>query len=143
MAFSVWHPIVEPVETQPLTLCDYRTAKADVFPADLIYPHICSENMVVRYSTSQQWYFIDRQKINEAWIFKMQDSATLSRPEVSQCKRASLFLPHMTLIERLVCTHTSFRAPWASSECKARESIEFRAYVFYVLDSSDSEESLL
>ncbi|KAJ3531245.1 hypothetical protein NM208_g8963 [Fusarium decemcellulare] len=82
---NIWHPIVEPVEQQPLTLCDYRTAKTDAFPADLVYPHMVSENMMVRHSQPQKWYFIDRQQIGEAWVFKMSDSRAESDPEVSKC----------------------------------------------------------
>jgi len=83
---SLWHPIVEPVEQQPLCLCDYRTAKTDTFPADLVYPHIASENQLIRYSEEQQWYYIDNQKIGEAWIFKQVDSEALINPEISGCE---------------------------------------------------------
>jgi hypothetical protein len=83
---SIWHPIVEPVEQQPLTLCDYRTAKFDAHAADLIFPHIATENQLIQYSESQKWYFIDRQRVEEAWMFKVADSASSESPEISKCK---------------------------------------------------------
>lgn len=84
--YSVWHPIKEPVEQHFLTLCDYRTVKADSFPADLIYPHISSENQLIRHSEEQKWYYASGQLITEAWMIKIVDSEAETNDSVSKCK---------------------------------------------------------
>lgn len=69
----------------------------------------------------------------------MVDSAAVGEPEISQCKcwcEASLgaLMPlqrAVSLTFDKVCPHTSFYVPWQPADCAPRESIEFRAYVFY------------
>ncbi|KAF2801578.1 uncharacterized protein BDZ99DRAFT_403092 [Mytilinidion resinicola] len=114
ISHSVRHPIVEPIEQHPLALCDYRTSKLDGHPSDLVNPHFDSENLQVAYSSLQKWYFINRQTIDEAWMIKMADSEAV-----------------VLLTTVQVAPHTSFVVPWARKDCAPRESIEFRAYVFY------------
>ncbi|KAI8652086.1 hypothetical protein NCS56_01425400 [Fusarium sp. Ph1] len=110
---NVWHPIRGPVRQHPFVLCDYRTAKSDFIPCDLIYPHTITEIMVFRNSASQKWYFIDQQVPHEAWIFKIMDSQSLIDPNVAEFS-----------------AHTSFfEEGEALAEC-VRESVEFRAYIF-------------
>ncbi|KAF6836762.1 transcriptional xre family [Colletotrichum plurivorum] len=113
---NFWHPIAEPVLQQPLAFCDSRTAIADGFPADLVYPHLLNENMLIRHSPRQKWYFIDEQRIHEAWMFKIVDS--------SDDGGVAKF-----------CPHTSFTIKDRRPEVTPlRQSIEFRAYVFYGKD---------
>lgn len=118
---NVWHPIVEPVEQHPLSLCDARTVENDVFPSDLIYPHTTSENVLVRYSEGQKWHFVSNQRINEAWAFKIVDSYARMLPGIAGA-----------------VPHTSFQSPNAPHNAKPRESIEFRTYAFH----DNEEESL-
>ncbi|KAI8711524.1 hypothetical protein NCS52_01416200 [Fusarium sp. LHS14.1] len=81
---NVWHPIRGPVRQHPFVLCDYRTAKSDWTPCDLIYPHTITEIMVFRNSASQKWYFIDQQVTDEVWMFKIMDSKSLIDPNVAE-----------------------------------------------------------
>ncbi|KAJ3534575.1 hypothetical protein NM208_g7480 [Fusarium decemcellulare] len=111
---KVFHPPrSNPVLQQPIAFCDYRTSSHDGFPADLVYPHLANENMLFRHSPGQQWYFVDQQRIKEAWMFKIADSS--EEPNVSK-----------------FCPHTSFVIPSRDNkDTPLRRSIEFRAYVFY------------
>ncbi|RLL95785.1 hypothetical protein CFD26_103904 [Aspergillus turcosus] len=71
---NLWHPLKHPVRQHPLALCDYRTARNDAMPCDLVYPHTTTEITIFRYSSGQRWYFIDNQTPKEMWIFKIMDS---------------------------------------------------------------------
>ncbi|WAO96298.1 Hypothetical protein NCS54_01396700 [Fusarium falciforme] len=110
---NVWHPIRGPVKQHPFVLCDYRTAKSDFVPCDLIYPHTITEIMVFRNSASQKWYFIDKQVPGEAWIFKIIDSQSLTDSNVAGFS-----------------AHTSFFDENEALAGCVRESVEFRVYVF-------------
>ncbi|KAI5457330.1 hypothetical protein BGZ63DRAFT_365182 [Mariannaea sp. PMI_226] len=110
---NIWHPIQGPVKQHPFVLCDYRSCKTDYSPCDLVYPHTVTEIMVFKNSPSQNWYFIDQQTEDEAWVFKIVDSQSLIDPDVAEFS-----------------AHTSFfDENEALAGCK-RESVEFRAYIF-------------
>ncbi|KAM0431331.1 hypothetical protein ACHAPT_005305 [Fusarium lateritium] len=89
------------------------TAKSDFIPCDLVYPHTITEIMVFKISASQKWYFIDQQALDEAWVFKIMDSQSLSDPDVAEFS-----------------AHTSFFDEDEALVGCVRESVEFRAYVF-------------
>ncbi|KAM5348633.1 hypothetical protein ACJ41O_008457 [Fusarium nematophilum] len=69
--------------------------------------------MVFRNSARQKWYFIDQQTSDEAWIFKIMDSQSLTDTDVAEFS-----------------AHTSFFDEDEALAGCVRESVEFRAYVF-------------
>ena len=85
-ASSFWRPLMEPVQHQPLALCDYWTAKEDFKSTDLIYPHIVSEIRLVSFSEGQQWYFLDKQMMDEVWLLKIVDSKAEEDPSIAGCR---------------------------------------------------------
>ena len=77
---------MEPVQHQPLALCDYWTAKEDFNSTDLIYPHTVTEIRLASFSKGQQWYFLDKQMMDEVWLLKIVDSRAEEEPWIAKCK---------------------------------------------------------
>lgn len=99
---------------------------------DLVYPHTVTEIKLATFSPSQQWYFLEKQMMDEVWLLKIVDSKAEEHPQVAKCAsvRETLFGKSEAYREFLGTPHTSFHLPEASKSVQARESVEFRAYVF-------------
>lgn len=110
---NIWRPINETVEDWPLALMDYRSINdSDVHPTSIFKERydLQGQTVSIGYSESQNWYFIDQQKISEATFIKIWDS------EDGVAK---------------LCPHGSFPDPRAPVEAVPRESVEVRCLVFY------------
>jgi hypothetical protein len=77
-AGSVWRPLHHVVEDWPLTVCDGSTVSYDdLLATDIVredFEEHVGSNMFALYREKCQWYYLSRQKPNEAWIFKQFDS---------------------------------------------------------------------
>jgi hypothetical protein len=109
---QVWRAIRNPIEADPLTMCDARTFEMDDFlTAERRYPDRVGETYRMTYNPAHQWYYFPKMHRDEALVFKVYDSDT-SFP--------GRFTPH-----------TSFVDPSIPFDAAARESIEVRAFVFF------------
>ena len=85
-SYSIWRPIVNVVEDQPLALCDARTVEPiDLVEADHVRKHYNGANIYAKPSPRYRWYYLNRQRDDEVTLLKMFDSD----PDVeatSQCR---------------------------------------------------------
>jgi hypothetical protein len=109
---NVWRPLVDPVEDQPLALCDARSLnQQDLIDTIRRAPnHIGSIQLAVHQS-AHQWYYFPKMVSDEVLVFKTFDSIEQgSRP----------------------CSiHSAIKLSSAPANAKPRESVECRAFVFY------------
>jgi hypothetical protein len=109
---NVWRPMRGPLEDAPLAICDARSVSpADLAATDLVYPDRTGEIYHVTFSPTHRWFYAPRMGIEEAFAFKVYDSAEDGRAR---------FAPH-----------AAFQDPAAPASPLPRESIELRALVFY------------
>ena len=84
--YSIWRPIVDVVEDQPLALCDARTVEPlDLVEADHVRKHYNGANIYAKPSPRYRWYYLNRQREDEVTLLKMFDND----PDVeatSKCK---------------------------------------------------------
>ncbi|KAK0766425.1 hypothetical protein N5P37_000148 [Trichoderma harzianum] len=112
---NVWKPLRGPVCDSPLAVCDYRTVKdEDRVPTDIIFPDYLGETYNLWPNPNHRFYFIDKQRAEEAWMIKCFDSESMISPEIAQ------FAPHV-----------SFPYGHRGDNNPRRESVEVRAFVFY------------
>ena len=113
MFINVWRPIVGPVESTPLVLCDASTMQPkDLVAADHIYDGgRRGETYRVAYHPDQRWVYFSRMRTDEVVLIKCFDSATDGRAKYSAHGAAHLDTP---------------RPPNAAP----RESIEVRTIAF-------------
>lgn len=92
---NVWRPILGPVESAPLVLCDARSmAQRDLIAADHIYDAgRRGETYRVAFNESQQWYYFPRMGTDEIVLIKCFDSATDGRARYSAHGAARLSTP--------------------------------------------------
>jgi len=91
---NVWRPIMEPVQTWPLVLCDAKSmGPYDMIAADHIYPDRRGETYRTAYSDGQQWYYFPEMTMQEAVILKCYDSETDGRARYSAHGAADLAGP--------------------------------------------------
>ena len=110
---NVWRPIMEPVLTWPLVLCDAKSMRPeDMIAADHIYPNRRGETFRTAYSDGQQWYYFPKMKMKEVVILKCFDSEKDGRARHSAHGAADL-------------------AGEPPSDYIPRESIEVRTIGFY------------
>lgn len=111
---NVWRPIVGPVESMPLVLCDARTmAPEDQIAADHIYSNRRGETLRIAYNPAQRWNYFSRMQTNEAVLLKCFDSKTDGRARWSGHGAATLTTPR-------------------PAGAPPRESIEIRTIAFLV-----------
>jgi hypothetical protein len=109
---QVWRPIRLPVETMPLAMCDATTiAEGDMVVAERRYPGRVGQTYAVRYNPRHQWYWIPKMRREEAFIFKVYDSARDGRARWT--------------------AHTAFENPLAGPDAGPRESIEIRTLALF------------
>ena len=88
---NVWRPLMEPVQSWPLVLCDAKSiGPKDMIAADHIYPDRRGETYRTAYSASQQWYYFPEMTMKEAVILKCFDSETDGRARYSAHGAADL-----------------------------------------------------
>ena len=109
---QVWRPIRDPIQSNPLAICDARTLSTDnLIASERRFPHRVGETYRISYDANQRWYYFPNMNRDEALVFKVFDSATDGRAR---------FTPH-----------TSFVDPNTPAGAPPRESIEMRALVFF------------
>jgi hypothetical protein len=109
---QVWRPIRNPIQSNPLAICDSRTLSTDnLIASERRYPNRVGETYRISFNADQRWFYFPNMTRDEALVFKVFDSATDGRAR---------FTPH-----------TSFDDPNTPPGAPARESIEVRALVFF------------
>jgi hypothetical protein len=110
---NVWRPINAPVLESPLAVCDAQSLRlGDFVASDLIYPNRRGETYAVTYSPRHRWYYFPQMRPDEALLLKCYDSIEDGRARFT--------------------AHTAFIDPTSPAGAPARESIETRAFVFFI-----------
>jgi hypothetical protein len=109
---QVWRPIRLPIETTPLAMCDATTiGPDDMVVAERRYPDRVGQTYAVRYNPSHRWYWIPKMRREEAFVFKVYDSAKDGRARWT--------------------AHTAFDNLLAGPDAPPRESIEIRTLALF------------
>jgi hypothetical protein len=110
---NVWRPVCGPVMESPFAICDAQTiSTGDFVASDLIYPHRRGETLAVKFNPRHQWFYFPQMRADEAVLLKRHDSADDSRARMT--------------------VHIGFDDPTSPPDALLRESIETRAFVFYM-----------
>lgn len=110
--FNLWRPVVGPVLSVPLAMCDARSvAPQDWVIAELVYTDRVGEIYNLAWSEGQRWWYFPRMTTDEVLLFKCFDSARDGR---------SRFTPH-----------SAFDDPTTPADAPPRESIETRVVAFF------------
>jgi hypothetical protein len=106
---NVWRPLIEPVLTDPLVLCDASTmTENDLIASDHIYPDRRGETYRVAYSESQKWMYFPGMNKSEAVLIKCFDTETDGRARLSAHGAAKLidepqdFIPRESIEVRTI-----------------------------------------
>jgi len=109
---NVWRPLVEPLVSAPLALCDARSiAHDDIVPADFIYPNKVGEVAMFKPSDKHRWFYYPHMRRDEVLLIKIFDSLEDGTARLS--------------------AHTAFDDPTTPAGAAPRQSIELRALVFW------------
>jgi hypothetical protein len=106
---NVWRPLIEPVLTDPLVLCDASTmAEKDLIASDHIYPDRRGETYRVAYADGQRWMYFPEMTKSEAVLIKCFDTETDGRARLSAHGAAKLvdepadFIPRESIEVRTI-----------------------------------------
>ena len=111
---QVWRPIRNPIQSDPLAICDARTlAPGDLIAADRKYPDRVGETYRISFNPDHRWFYFPNMRRNEALVFKVFDSK---------------------MDGARFTAHTAFVDPNTPPAAPARESIEMRALVFFAAE---------
>ena len=106
---NVWRPLIEPVLTDPLVLCDASSMKAeDLIASDHIYPDRRGETYRVAYADGQKWMYFPEMNTSEVVLIKCFDTETDGRARLSAHGAAKLaeeprdFIPRESLEVRTI-----------------------------------------
>jgi hypothetical protein len=109
---QVWRPIKDPVEQQPLAICDASSiAPGDLVETDLVYKDRVGEVLQLAHNPEHRWSYMPNMTRDEALVFKRYDSV---REGVSR-----------------FTAHTAFNDPTTKPDARERVSIEARTLVFF------------
>ena len=109
---QVWRAIRNPIQSNPLAICDARTLSAEnLIASERRFPHRVGETYRISYDPGQRWFYFPEMRRDEALVFKVFDSETDGRARFT--------------------AHTSFVDPTTPPGAPPRESIEMRAFVFF------------
>ena len=112
-SINVWRPIVSPVETKPLTICEYDSIfEKDLVAAERLYPDGRIGGIyMLAHNPSQRWYYFPDMRGDEVVLLKCFDSLTDGTARWT--------------------AHGSFDPPNVRADAVPRESIEVRTLLFY------------
>ena len=111
-SINVWRPILGPVETAPLAICEYGSIRdADLIAAERRYRDRIGGIYYLRYNPDQRWYYFPKMTRDEAVLLKCYDSLTDGTARWT--------------------AHGAFDDPTTPAGAAPRESIEIRTLVFY------------
>lgn len=125
---NVWRSIAdEPVQTDPLALCDGRTVEPeDLVVFEIHYQDRIGENYFAKPTENHRFYFYPEMTRNEAMLIKQWDSAgTLARSDGARSDGSEDDMP---------CTfsfHSAFEDLTVPNNAPDRWSIEVRCIVIY------------
>ncbi|KAK4864957.1 hypothetical protein LT330_001580 [Penicillium expansum] len=109
---TVWRPLVDVVQTDPLVCCDTRTlSEQDYDVIQKIMNDSVEESMYLKWSPNHQWYWMSDQTRDDVLIMTVWDS---KRPF-----ERSAAVPHCSMV-----------LPEHAPDAKPRESIELRFIVW-------------
>ena len=112
-SINVWRPIVSPVETKPLVICEYGSiANDDLVAAERRYPDGRIGGIyMLAHNPEQRWYYFSDMRGDEVVMLKCFDSLTDGTARWT--------------------AHGSFDPPNVRPNATPRESIEVRTLLFY------------
>ena len=111
-SINVWRPIVGPVESAPLAICEYASiADDDLIAAERRYQDRIGGVYHLAYNARQRWYYFPRMERDEAVLLKCFDSRTDGTARWT--------------------AHGAFPDPTTPAGAAARESIEIRTLMFW------------
>jgi hypothetical protein len=109
---NVWRPIVGPVQSWPIALCDAQTLEMKDFVAsERRFPDRIGEIYAVKYNPRHRWFYFPQMAREEVLFIKCFDSARDGRARLS--------------------AHSAFVDPTTPADAPARESIEVRTLAFF------------
>jgi hypothetical protein len=109
---QVWRAINKPIESSPLAMVDAHTiAPEDLLIAERRYPTRVGQTYRLAYNAKHRWIYFPRMTRDEAFVFKVYDSAKDGRARFT--------------------AHTAFDDPATKPNAEPRQSIEMRALVFF------------
>jgi len=110
---QVWRAINQPIQANPLAVADAGSvAMEDFLVAERRYPNRVGQTYRLMYSPHHRWFYFPRMRRDEALVFKVYDSERDGRAR---------FTPH-----------TAFDDPTSPPGAPPRQSIEVRAFAFFV-----------
>jgi hypothetical protein len=110
---QVWRAINQPIQSNPLAVADAQSvAMEDLVVAERRYPHRVGQTYRLKYNPHHRWFYFPEMRRDEALVFKVYDSERDGRAR---------FTPH-----------TSFRDPTSPPDAGPRQSIEVRAFAFFM-----------
>ena len=108
---NAWRPIVGPVATTPLAVCDARSIPSrSLVPSDLRYPDRTGEIYTLTFDPGHRWFSFPGMRTDEVLLIKCFDSGR---------GRARF------------TAHTAFDDPTSPAGAPSRESIEVRTLAFF------------
>lgn len=109
---QVWRAIRNPIESDPLGICDARTlSPEDLVISERRYPNRVGQTYQIAHNAKHEWYYFPRMARDEALVFKVFDSATDGRARFT--------------------AHSAFADPTSPDDAAPRESIEMRTIAFF------------
>ncbi|PMD15085.1 hypothetical protein NA56DRAFT_356977 [Hyaloscypha hepaticicola] len=109
---TVWRPLVDVVETDPLVCCDTRTvADSDLDVVQKVMDNTVEESMYLKRRTQHQWYWMSNQTRDDVLVMTVWDSKTPATKSTA--------VPHCAMV-----------LPEHPPNAKPRESIELRFVVW-------------
>ena len=125
---NLWRNIVEePVELNPLALCDASTVSSqDLVVFEIHYADRIGENYFAKHNKKHKWYYFNKITKDEALLIKQWDSnGTIAKTNGKLSDNESIDNP---------CTfsfHSAFEDPATRDDAPDRWSIEVRCIVIY------------
>jgi len=109
---NVWRPIVGPVQSQPLGVCDASSmAEQDFVVTDLEYGERTGEVYQITWNPAHRWFYYSDMLAHEALLLKCFDSSDDGYAKFT--------------------AHSAFTHPATQPDCAPRQSIETRTLVFF------------
>jgi len=109
---QVWRAIRNPIESDPLAICEAETLSPnDLIASERRYPDRVGETYQISHNPDHRWFYFPKMTRDEALVFKVYDSEKDGRARFT--------------------AHTSFPDPTSPPDAAPRESIEIRTLAFF------------
>lgn len=102
---------------------------------DLVYENFATENLQIMHNSEQKWFYLPDQTTSEVLLFKSADSEYSDAPGQPPCAtilRSPIPLSIYKMLTKKASPHAAFYNPKVSPNEPPRESIDCRAFVFYI-----------